>query len=98
MSGTSTALHVTDLVLVGYGGLRITGKSIAVLEAVAEFGSTSKAAERLQVSFITAWNTLRTAEAAIGTTLVIAQRGGHGAWFDGTDGSRTTPHRRLSPS
>jgi molybdate transport system regulatory protein len=58
------------------GQVVLSGWRIALLEAVAETGSISKAAERLDVDYRIAWKKIDEMERGLGTQLVQTRVGG----------------------
>jgi molybdate transport system regulatory protein len=68
------------------GHVALSGWRVALLEAVAESGSISAAAERMEVPYRVAWSKIREMEQSLGAQLVRTRVGGP----DG-GGARLTP-------
>ena len=71
------------------GGVVLSEWRVDLLEAIDAHGSLSRAAEALEVPYRTAWERVKTTEAALGVRLLESESGG----ADG-GGSRLTPEAR----
>ena len=71
------------------GGTFLEGTRIRLLEAIDEFGSISKAARHLPISYKTAWDAVNTMTRMAGHPLVVRTTGGSGG-----GGSQLTDYAR----
>lgn len=73
------------------GGIFLEGSRVRLLEAIDEFGSISKAARQVPLSYKTAWDAINTMSTLAGQPLLVRTIGGAGG-----GGSRLTDYgRRL---
>lgn len=75
--GISSSMEVKFKVWIEKNGKHVIGKGGAeILRAIKEYGSISKAAKSLNMSYKYVWNYLNKIEQALGEKIVVRERGG----------------------